>query len=74
MQGFRELIQLHLAHETERGAAAKQAELRQRIAALEADLAAAKSGLEAAEGEVKRLHLDRKTAELDVQKLEDTRK
>lgn len=74
MQGFRELIQLHLAHEAERSAGAKQADLRARIEALEQDLASAKGALEAAEAEVKRLHLERKTAELDVSKLEDTRK
>ena len=74
MQGFRELIQLHLAHEVERTAAAKQAEIRQRVADLEANMASAKAGLDVAEAEVKRLHLERKTAELDVQKIEDTRK
>lgn len=74
MHGFRELIQLHLAHAVEREAAAKQAELKKAIAALEADLASAKATLEAAEADIKRMHLERKSAELDVQKLEDTRK
>jgi predicted nucleic acid-binding Zn-ribbon protein len=74
MQGFRELIQLHLAHEIERTAIKRQEALRQRIAAMEADLGAARQALEAADGNVKRLHLERRSAEMDVQKLEDLRK
>lgn len=74
MQGFRELIQLHLAHEAERIAVKSQEALRQRIAALEADLASARVALETADADVKRLHLERRSAELDVQKLEDLRK
>ena len=73
MQGFRELIQLHLANEADRKAAKRQEELRAEIAALEDAVARARSRLELAESDVKRIHVDRKTAELDVQKLEDQR-
>ena len=74
MQGFRELIQLHLAHEAERKAVKQQEALRATLAAYEADIAAAKAALEAADADVKKLHADRRAAELEVQKLEDTRK
>ena len=73
MQGFRELIQLHLANEADRKAAKRQEELRAEIASLEDAVARARSRLELAESDVKRLHVDRKSAELDVQKLEDQR-
>ena len=71
MQGFRELIQLHLAHEVERTAAVKQADIRQRVADLEANLASAKAGLDAAEAEVKRLHLERKSFKPDGAELNE---
>lgn len=73
MQGFRELVQLHLANEIARKAAKRQDDLRKQIAALEEDVAGAKVRLEMAESEVKRVQAERKHAELDVQKLEDQR-
>jgi predicted nucleic acid-binding Zn-ribbon protein len=73
MQGFRELVQLHLANEADRKAAKRQEELRKEIAELEEGVTRARGLLELAESDVKRLHLERKAAELDVQKLEDQR-
>jgi predicted nucleic acid-binding Zn-ribbon protein len=73
MQGFRELVQLHLANEADRKAARKQEELRKEIASLEEGVARARQRLELADGDVKRNVLDRKAAELEVQKLEDQR-
>ena len=74
MQGFRELILLHLAHEAERRAHRAQQDLSKRIEAHETGITESRAALEAAEEEVKRLLHDRRAAELDVQKLEDTRK
>ena len=74
MQGFRELIHVHLAHEAERTAVKRQEALRQRLAALEADLLTARAALGSADADVKRLHAERRSAEMDVQKLEDVRK
>ncbi len=73
MQGFRELVQLHLAHAAERGAAKHQDQLRERIAELEQAVDAARSRLELADGDARRLQSDRKAAEHEVQKLEDQR-
>lgn len=73
MQGFRELIQLHLANEAERKAAKRQEQLKKEIADLEESVARSRALLELAESDVKRIHLERKTAELDVQKLDDQR-
>ena len=73
MQGFRELVHLHLANEADRKAAKRQDLLRKEISDLEEAVARARSRFELAESDVKRLHAERKAAELDVQKLDDQR-
>lgn len=73
MQGFRELIQLHLANEADRKAARRQEELRKEIAALAESVERSRSLLELAESDLKQIQQERKNAEFEVQKLEDQR-
>lgn len=73
MQGFRELIELHLAHQAEREASLSQDRLRARIAELESGVTTARTALDAAEAQVKALQGQRRAAELDVEKIEQTR-
>jgi len=74
MQGFRELIQLHLAEQAERETARKQDALRSSIEQMQQAIETARAQQQAAEEHVKHLHLERKKVELDVQQHEGTRK
>jgi predicted nucleic acid-binding Zn-ribbon protein len=74
MQGFRELIQLHLAEQAERETSRKQDALRSSIEQMQRDIETARAQQQAAEEHVKHLHLERKKVELDVQQHEGTRK
>jgi predicted nucleic acid-binding Zn-ribbon protein len=74
MEGFRELIRLHLADQAARDAQKRQEALRVQVASLEGAVAGAREALAAAEERVKALQLQRRAGEIEIEKIEDTRR
>ena len=73
MEGFRELIELHLAEQEERGARKRQEKLREQIVQLDESLAEAKAKLAAAEAERDLIVGVRKALETEVEDLDASR-
>lgn len=74
MQGFRELIRLHLAHEAERQAAERQAELRERIERMDEKLADDKAAVAAATEAFDQIAKNRKAVEGEIELLDQQRR